>query len=326
MSNDEVLLKYKKNGFVSTSDSKPFKVEVYGVDIDKSSDTNCSYYESYAKIVLTRKTTDTDTPLVVTMEFSYMPIPGKMNDILSNGSGNNKSKYSFNFLENKKFFEDIFSEINSNIQKNINSKKQAEASEKARKEAKEREEMEKARQTFIDVQKKYKDMKSDTYSGDYSDLSVNLFPYMEPKDKEKLLTAENKDPDDELEVIVNFKEFKEEQERLASSIKQTISNSSLDETKKQSKMNEVHELLKEIIDTQKKLMLAVYFMDNAFKGDYGSKVYDEETPTQFQNPFIEEFSIARSYEGRNMYTSVQANIQKMKDLATDITPASSGDT
>ena len=320
-SSGNISLKYKKNVFVSTSETKPFMVEVYGVDKDKSSRIDCSY-ESSAKIVLTRKTPD--NPLVVTMEFSYMPIPGIMNDILSNGSGDNNSKYSFAFPENTDSFKQFFKKIDENITEIKNAKEQTAKKEKEEREKQEKEEMEKARQTFRDVQAKYKDMKSDTYSGDYSELSVNLFPYMKPEDKEELLIAKNKGPDDELEVIVNFKEFKEKQERLADSTKEAIINdSSLDETTKESKKSQVDKLLKEIIDTQKKLMLAVYFMDNAFKGDYGSKVYDEETQKQFQNPFIDEFSIARSYDGRNMYTSVQANIQKMKDLATGITPANS---
>jgi len=179
--------------------------------------------------------------------------------------------------------------------------------------------MEDARKTFRDVQNKYKEMKKSDYSGDYSGLSVDLFPYMnDTKQAEERRAQGNEKP----VVMVSFKEFKKEQEKLASGIKEAIDGSSLEQNEKDSKKSEVDRLLKQIIDTQKELMLAIYFMGEAFKGEYGGKVYTEETQGSFlANQFVEQQGVVQ--DGSSMYSEVQSNIKKMEELAAGLTPAES---
>ena len=305
------LLRYKKEGTISTPDTKPFNVEVYGYN--GSIEGNCRTSSSVGKIVLERQTPE--NPVTITMRFRLLGMNGERAQILSDGSGDNKSKYSFNFSENNEFFKDFFDRISANNTDKRNTKISREQEAKKAKEEEENQKMDQARQTFRDVQENYKEMKNSEYTGDYSQLRVDLFPYMTPSEQEQeRITNGNDRPD----VMVNFKDFKEEQEQLANDTKEAINGSSLEQSEKDSKKSEVDNLLKKIIDNQKELMLATYFMDEAFKGEYGGKVYTEETQGQ-RNAFNEERGIVQ--DGNSTYYHVQKDIKKMKNLAANLTTA-----
>ena len=309
-------LRYKKEGSFSTAEIKPFDATIYGwkfiTDVEKKSDkkidSGCFYGVDTAKIVFIRKT---ERPVTITMEFTLGRVEVSKSDILSSGTakeGEKVIKYSFDYPDNDDFYTEALALINTNRTSN----KKLTTQEKIAKDDAEKEKMTQARKTFFDTQKKFNEMKKSDYTGDYSELSVNLFPYMSDSEKEKEVKGS-----DEPVVMVNFKDFKEEQEQLAEDTKKSIGDSSLEEQEKKSKKHEVDDLLKRIIDTQKELMLAVYLM-NTFLGEYGGRVYAEQTQGALQNQFNQERGIVKD-DSITMYSEVQKNIQKMKNLAANLT-------
>jgi hypothetical protein len=318
-------LRYKKEGPLSTPETKPFDVTIYGwkfrtddertTQVDSTSgekiDVGCFYGENTAKIVFKRIT---EKPVTITMEFYVGRLDVKKSDILSSGTakeGDKVVKYSFDYTDNETFYTDALKLINENREKNKNL---TQRETQAKKDG-EKQKMEQARKNFEHVLKQVSDMASSDYSGDYSELNVNLFHYMDPNQKIKSQSKV---------VMVNFKDFKEKQEKLVADTKKAISDSSMQQNEKESKNTEVDTLFKEIIDNQKKLMLATYFMEEAFKGDYGFKVYSEKSSANLRDQ-INDHKIATG-EGNSTYSHVQnyiKKIQSMKDLAQKITPDSS---
>ena len=325
------LLRYKKEGPLSTPDTKPFDATIYGckfrtdneIQTKKDSkngnliDTSCFYGDNTAKIVFVRKT---EKPVTITMEFTSNGVHNERSEILSSGTakeGEKDVKYSFDYTDNDKFYNEALYLINENKKKNKELKK----NETKEKDEEKTKEMEEARKTFKDVKNKYEEMKSPDYIGDYSELSVDLFRYMNPSKQKEERTSQNMN---EPVVMVNFKQFKEEQEKLANDTKEAINGSSLEQSEKDSKKSEVDNLLKRIIDNQKELMLATYFMDEAFKGEYGVKVYSENSSGNSGDQITDH----RDATGRgdSTYHYVQQDIQKMKELTKGLTPAESHDT
>ena len=298
VSKDNILLRYKKEGPISTAEKKPFNVEVYGYN--GSIEGDCLTSSSVGKIVLERQTPDKVT---ITMQFRLLGMRDERAEILSNGSGDNNSKYSFNFPENGKFFKNVFDTISVN---NTEKKDAKENATKAAKEAKEEEEnqkMDQAIRTFRDVQNNYKEMKKSDYTGDYSELSVDLFRYMNPPKQEEERRSQNTD---EPVVMVNFKQFKEEQEKLANDTKEAINGSSLEQSEKDSK--------KSLSFSDNDMAITV---DNEHETIHAPK--DEET---LEKKLVERHEARKAAEAERNNVSNEAAASNEKTTTTNLETAS----
>jgi hypothetical protein len=113
--------------------------------------------------------------------------------------------------------------------------------------------VENGRLQYSNVKKEVENMET---NDDYSNLRVKLYRYTEGVGMEQ--------PEPE----ISFEEFKSEQEKLAEEVKQSIqADTSLLEQDKTNNTSKVDELLKKIIDSQRKLMLDTYFFSKASEGD-----------------------------------------------------------
>jgi hypothetical protein len=295
-------LRYKKEGPLSTAETKPFDATIYGwkfiTDVEKKSgkkiDVGCFYGADTAKIVFIRKT---EKSVTITMEFTLERVEVSKSDILSSGTakeGNKVVKYSFDYPENESFYKEALVLINSNRKKNTDlttHEKIAKETEEREKEDEKKQKVENGRLQYSNVKKEVEDMET---NDDYSNLRVKLYRYTAGVGMEQ--------PEPE----ISFEEFKSEQEKLAEEVKQSIQDdTSLSEQDKTINTSKVDELLKKIIDSQRKLMLDTYFFSKASEGDgYNYMLQYDVSPRE---RYVEK-------DGEIEYQKIKSLIDDMKKL------------
>jgi hypothetical protein len=306
-------LRYKKEGPLSTAETKPFDATIYGwkfiTDVENTTgddsttgekiNVGCFYGKDTAKIVFTRKT---EKPVTITIEFTLGRFEVTKSDILSSGTakeGEKVVKYSFDYPENTKFYEEALKIIDENRKKNkklTESEKKAKETKEKKKEDEKKQKVENGRLQYSNVKKEVEDMET---NDDYRNLRVKLYRYTAGVGMEQ--------PEPE----ISFEEFKSEQEKLAEEVKQSIQyDNSLSEQDKTNNTSKVDELLKKIIDSQRKLMLDTYFFSKASEGDgYNYMLQYDVSPRE---KYVEK-------DGEIEYQKIKSLIDDMKKL-TQTTP------
>ena len=226
-----VPLKYKKNVFGYTDDTKLFKVQVYG----SSRNSNDKCLSSAGKIVLVRQTSN---PVTITMEFLYHGDIDTMKKILSSGvceeGGNKVVNYSVNYTENNDFFKKVFNAIYQNYNKIKANKKAADEIKKQEQQIEDVEGWEKHQKQLKD-QKILEKKAGDTFTdmGDEAEVTLHYtqtIPYVDSSEEIK-------------EIQVNFSDFKKELQTLAETTIQKINELEIPTEQKLVRIDRVDEKL-----------------------------------------------------------------------------------
>ena len=221
--NSPVLLKYKKNGFLSTEESKHFEIRLL-----KQGMFSITLQRVEKPITLTLycgSLSDTDLTLPDLKKVVAIPT----------------NSYDFSFADNASTFNDAFRELQAAHQEQR--QKQDQQKQDQQKQQQQQQQQQQQSAEAVDKMKKLEEYLNEIPD---TELIIGLFSTPQQDD-----------------TPVNFSVFKKTQEELASSIKRKIdedTTSGFSKEEKDARKRRVDVLLDAILKSQKKLMLETYLV------------------------------------------------------------------